>query len=149
MKNKRTSDQRSEIQRSDLLRSLTIPRLIALETMSQDLVRRGKPASSVQPHVWSEQLFRRLPILGLRSQRELLRGRYLSPNKEMYEGRNALFDPLQKMTGTRSICEKRAIRRKQLFMIGVAGRRSKRSPGSGGHYKRNVESQYSCRIFRR
>lgn len=140
-----TSDQRSDV-RSDVLRSLTIPRLIALETMSQDLVRRYQPTVAAQSHVWVNAV-NRLPIVGLRSQRERYRGRIVVPqyNKEPFR----LSDPLKTIYGTKSICQKRSERREILFKLGIAGKGQRRSPGAGGRYRRREESMMSCRKVRR
>lgn len=144
----RPSVQRTKTQEQGLLRSVTLPRLLALETMSQDVgtVRRGRQVPSSQPHVWVNPLVDRLPILGLRSQRQKVAGRVQRTEKY---GVRSLEDPLREVPGTRTICQKRSERRALLFKMGIAGKGKRKSPGQGGTYKRNEESITTCRTYRR
>lgn len=51
--------------------------------------------------------------------------------------------------GTKSVCQRRSERRSQLFRMGIAGKNKRRSPGTNGTYRRNEESQLTCKTVRR
>lgn len=84
----------------------------------------------------------RLPIIGLRSQREVRKER---------NGRFKGFDATKhyqrrepSLKAPREICRRRHERRSVLFSLKIAGFGRKRSPGAGGTYKRKPESLMRC-----
>lgn len=119
-----------------------------LERMSQNIGARVRPDHRVQRPVWFRAKPERLPLLGLRSQRQPVEGR-LQGRGEIYRGRDALFSPLRTTRGTRSICQIRSERRQHLFKLGIAGKGRRFSPGQGGTYKRKADSYYSCTKVRK
>jgi len=136
--------------RNTVPRSL-LTRIEAMESLSQDLVSRARrdppdqayvrfPSGTLDPR-------KRLPLLGLRSQDAAPVGRTY-PRGELYPGRDALFNPLREVPGTKTICQRRSDRRRALFKLHVAGSRKRRSPGSGGSYRRTPDSYYHCRTSR-
>lgn len=121
---------------------LNIPRLIALERLSQNLERRRELYQELRPFVrlYPKRIQQeRLPLLGLRSQRErqLLEQR---PPEQFYYPKL-----LSSIPGPKSMCERRHIRKGVLFSLRIAGKGLRRSPGKGGSYRRTVESSLSCR----
>lgn len=86
----------------------------------------------------------RLPILGLRSQRlkNFTGFGSLLPTLKIDLG-NA-FDHITGIPAKRRFCKIRKLRRTILFKIQIAGKGSKKSPGSGGTYRRTEESNQSC-----
>lgn len=86
----------------------------------------------------------RLPLIGLRSQHTLLgNGGQTDPGNILRGIREGV---LNKIPAVRSVCQARHERRRVLFASRVAGPRLRRSPGSGGTYKRTVDSETSCRV---
>lgn len=129
----------------------TIPRIVLTEKLGQSLVRRGMRPPDSQPNVQFRERLRkeRLPLLGLKSQREskaLIAWRVLKQAKQAYR---VLQDPLRRMPLTATLCKRRSERREYLFRIKVAGFGRRRSPGAGGSYRRTLDSSYSCVSYRR
>lgn len=144
----RASESKTHIPGMGMLRSAEIPRLLALETMSQNLVRRSGNISRVPPHVLFHQQVKRLPLIGIRSQHVRVQGRF-NQVKEYHKDPLRMSDRLTNPPATRTICEKRAQRKEVLFKLGIAGKGQRRSPGAGGRYRRSVGSEYTCRTVRR
>lgn len=142
-KGKSSSDQRSEVTKSDLLRTLIIPRLIALAKNAQQ--RRPEDVQGVRPERLLNQPLRSI-IIGRPQQRPVQA--INKPRHELYPGYKALFDQ-KVIKGYRTVCQKRSERREQLFAMGTAGTGRRRSPGQGGSYKRTEDSQISCKRVRR
>lgn len=83
----------------------------------------------------------RLPILGLRSQinKKVKYGQKVSGSVAGY------FKDQELALTDRRICRSRTERRRTLFASGIAGKNRKRSPGVAGHYRRNSDSEITCR----
>lgn len=143
-KGKSPSDQSSEATKSDLLRTLIIPRLIALTKNAQQ--RRPEDVQSVRPERLLGQPLRSI-IIGRRPQQRPVQA--INKHRvELYPGHKNLF--VKKVTkGYITVCQKRSERREQLFAMGIAGFGRRRSPGQGGSYKRTQESQIVCKKERR
>lgn len=143
-KGHRTSDQRSEIQRSDLLRTDIVPKLIAFKSI---LNQKRIDATTV------ERLWRLLPqparaiIIGRRPQERTFRS-IKKRDPYLQSIRDAFRYPVQlerKQEGVKTVCQKRDERRETLFSMGIAGINQRKSPGQGGSYKRNKDSQIECK----
>ncbi|WNK13860.1 MAG: hypothetical protein [Microvirus sp.] len=124
-------------EQSSQMRRQNIHRLILVDSLSQNLVRRQREIPAPQPNVKTLKKSR-LPILGLRSQRERTVTR--QNRNELYPGRTALFSQLKENPASPSICHSRKIRREILFRTGIAGRNRHRSPGRNGTYRRTADS---------
>lgn len=128
-------------------RRLVKSRLFLVERLSQDLAPRGIRIPDVQRGVVLRKLFhqaKRLPILGLRSQRErvVMRADQMDHQRDL---RSGLKDRLKGVPGVRSVCQARGLRRRILFGFRIAGHKRRLSPGSGGTYRRTVDSETICR----
>lgn len=143
-KGKSSSDQRSEVTKSDLLRTIIIPQLMALQKNAQQ--RRPQDVQGVRPDRLVQRPVRSI-IIGPRPQQRPLQAINKS-RADIYPGYKALFDQKVKK-GYRTVCKKRDERREQLFAMGIAGSGRRRSPGQGGSYKRTEGSQISCKRVRR
>lgn len=131
---------------SERLRRVNIPRLLLAERLGQSVVRRVREAAADQPDVRSRRRIRRerLPLGGLRSQREL-GGRPWRAGAIVRAVLRQVQASLKEIPGERTVCQKRAERREELFKKGIAGRGRRRSPGQGGSYRRTRDSEVTCR----
>lgn len=124
-----------------------IPRLLLTERLSQNLAPRGIPNPMVQRSVLVRQFLKanRLPLVGLRSQRErvVLRSDQTIDRPLIHQ-----WDVPANVPAVKSVCQARHLRRRLLFKIGIAGIGRRRSPGRGGTYRRNVDSETSCQKVR-
>lgn len=143
-RNRRPSEQSSEIKKNDLLRSDLFPKLIAIKT----IVDQRRPDASVIDRLGRMVVTSsRAIIIGRRPLQGpmMIRNR---PRSEMYPGYKELFKTsIQK--GTVTVCQKRDQRREKLFAMGIAGNNKRQSPGNGGTYKRDENSEVVCRKVRR
>ena len=144
---RRRSITRDRIKRSKRARPLRREELIVSPSRKVSSVR-GQPRSSdrfdsYRPGLFLERKlqFERLPILGLRSQRERKKERDGFRKDLVFIGDKApKTDPLYRGR----ICRRRKQRRARLFQIGIAGRNKRLSPGVGGTYRRTPESEVKC-----
>lgn len=121
--------------------------------VASDLFLRKEPfqasrklsARQVLRDRWERRVWR-LPLIGLRSQvrTERMRQRVRDP----LGTQKALKDQLRQRDGSKTVCERRAERREQLFKMGIAGKNVRKSPGQGGHYRRTDQSDMVCRKVR-
>lgn len=133
----------------EMLRGSQIHPIAWLESLSQALGPRV-PSRLTNQRSGRFNPIERLPLLGLRSQKRDWEGRFQSRGvtRNQYDARLINFAVPRQPEGTRTICQRRSERREQLFRMGIAGRNKRRSPGSGGRYKRTAESYYHCRKVR-
>lgn len=86
----------------------------------------------------------RLPIIGFRSQ-TVGKGLRQSVRKFQKIGKFGQLVLDRPEDAKRTVCDRRAVRREVLFKMRIAGRGLRRSPGQGGHYRRNQDSEKVCR----
>lgn len=140
----RSSVQSTEVTKSDLLRTIIIPQLMALKNKAPQ--RRLEDARGLQPDRRYVAPVRSI-IIGRRPKERPVQA-INKPRVEFYPGYRKLFE--QNVTkGYRTVCQKRSERREQLFRMGISGPGRRRSPGQGGSYKRTEGSQIVCRKVRR
>lgn len=131
---------------SELLRP-SVRSLVLAEKFGQIVRRkwRDRPDLPDVRHV-ERKLIPRLALLGLRSQAQKVAMRVPRLSYQVSDVLERLREPVP---GVKSVCQRRLDRRQVLFRLGVAGRGRRRSPGSGGHYRRSMESQVTCQEIRR
>lgn len=119
-----------------------------LRPLSLSFLKRPpvKPVNWTPPGVYGRaRIEDRLPLLGLRSQRGNNYNLGRNPLEDLRSVMGAL-DSSQKQPIRGSICQRRGARRRVLFMNKIAGTGKKKSPGAGGSYRKNNDSQTSCRV---
>lgn len=98
---------------------------LAMPTKPVELIRRIKSD--------------RLPLHGLRS---LMESRFRKKSSKFADV--TLINRVQPNV-RQTVCNKRHLKRKMLFMIGIAGKGKRLSPGRKNHYRRNSQSEIKCR----
>lgn len=135
----RPSEQSSEIVRSDLLRSLTVPALIALAYKNEP---RTLQVARKQENLIYRPIPQKVFNLGqVQRPQQVLRDKQKSTIQTY---RDAFKLPQKLSVVKKTLCQRRSERREQLFRMGTAGAGRRRSPGQGGSYKRNEKSRISC-----
>lgn len=140
-------ESRTSGRRPDMLRP-ELRQLVLAERLGQMVVRRRVRPETEQADVRrvERKLIPRLALLGLRSQAQKVVMR--APQSIISQVQDVFFRE-EGIPGTKSVCRKRMDRRQVLFRMGIAGRGRRRSPGSGGHYRRSERSQVTCDVVRR
>lgn len=129
--------KKSAIRRMPLV-SEYIPRSTALDMIRRDSYRYETRRDLLPQRSWA---LRRLPILGLRSQRKLIGDPLVVSGNSLRNQVDELHS-YYRVLSEPSVCRKRAVRQQVLFAKDVAGRR--RSPGRGGTYRRTERSNETC-----
>lgn len=128
------------------VRRLEIPRLMALERLGSVARERPRDLRPVLISRLRQQPRRdRLPLVGLLSQiqdHEMVFPRGNEGPSELAQRREFL-DRLRSPEHP-AVCKRRKDRRVALFRSQVAGRNRKRSPGQGGTYRRDLNSEREC-----
>lgn len=106
-----------------------------------------KPRYYATPRAsWRDRSFEknRLPILGLRSQRINNPTGFGNLLPRLSIDLGSAFDRVTGIPAKRSLCKIRHLRRIMLFKMGIAGKGKRKSPGTGGTYRRTEESTQHC-----
>lgn len=115
-------------------------KLYAVSQRRSATIKPRRESPNEQGRVMVYPIINRLPLLGLRSQQEIMGFGTGHIRKDI----RAVKRQVRDISTTHSICHQRSDRRSVLFMKKIAGIGRKRSPGSGGTYKRTEDSQASC-----
>lgn len=135
----RPSEQSSQTQRSDLLRTLIVPKLIALNYKNVPTT-----AQVVKQIAFAVQRLNQTKIMAYRPQQRPSQPIRTVSRMQMYPGYKALWRNKDNTVVKKKLCKRRSDRREQLFRMRIAGPGRRRSPGQGGRYERNNESRISC-----
>lgn len=116
-------------------------------TLTGKATIKPRPRTTTPLFQRRDKLISRIPMLGIRSQysTSLLSGNLLPYHRSLESDLKTIKHKLTTTPSHHSTCETRQKRRQTLFSLKIAGKGKKRSPGTGGTYRKTPDSNTTCR----